>query len=916
MGRAPRVAEFVRIPSVTRAYLNSHELSYEHVMHNPMKCNIAAAFTACCLAMLGGSTVLAAPPAPAFETVFPAGGQAGQAVNIIVTGSNLEALRTLHCNVPGFRCDPLEPNHFCLTIPASTPPGMYDLWAVSGQGVSAPRAFFIGNRPEQLEAEANDSLRTAPTVPLDVVINGRIEKAGDVDHFRFAAKRGQRVIIECWADRIDSRLRAVLEVFDSEGRRLAVNRGYFGIDPLIDFRPPSDGEYIVKVQDLISAGGADHYYRLDLDTGPRVAFTVPTVVERGKSSRITLYGWNLTGQSRNPSASDLSSAVAADGTQSAQTTALDAFDRIEVDVPASLAEASWPLPVRFAPVQAVFAGFAYHLPGSHAAVALGVTDVPVVLDRPDNHSPAAAQLITCPCEVSGQLVADDERDWYSISALRGEVLHIEVLAHRINSPVDLDVSVLDASGVQELAQFSDEVHSIGGSAFPTSHLDPAGRWVVPADGPYLIAVRNLSGGVRTDPRRTYRLSVRREDPDFQVVTVPHSDGPVALNVRRGGRELLDLLAFRRRGFAGPIRIAARDLPEGIECPDVWLGPGVERATLVVSADRNAPELLAKLKLEAFAEELRTNPKRERASGLTPSLALRVGVSSDREQYDGTLNGTVASASPRPVRGGTVVRSGAKTGWGRLTSEIPLAVAGEAPLRIAADGHETLDHHLYGKLQVRHSPGGILDVAVEVERRDADHQAQVSLIGVGLPELIGNQTAVIPAGQSRGYLSFYLPATLPVGQYSLAVRAETTVPTSRHNTEKKDENKTETRTAYSNCVTFEVQPEAFLVEVDPFAPARARRGEVVQVRYEAHRRNGFIGKMHTELAAPGRVTNVAGLRGRGETFVGQVDKGSLQIVVNDDAPLGRQPFLRLFTVGVREDQPIYFGSCFLPLEIVE
>jgi hypothetical protein len=75
-------------------------------------------------------------------------------------------------------------------------------------------------------------------------------------------------------------------------------------------------------------------------------------------------------------------------------------------------------------------------------------------------------------------------------------------------------------------------------------------------------------------------------------------------------------------------------------------------------------------------------------------------------------------------------------------------------------------------------------------------------------------------------------------------------------------------------------------------------------------------MHTELAVPGRVTDVVGLRGRGETFVGQTDNGSLQIVVNDDAPLGRQQFLRLFTVGIREDQPAYFGSCFLPLEIVE
>ena len=107
---------------------------------------------------------------------------------------------------------------------------------------------------EQLEAEPNETVSAAMSVPLDVVINGRIDKAGDSDHFRFDAKRGQRVVIECWAERIDSRLRAVLEIFDASGRRLAVNRGYFGIDPLIDFRVPADGSYVVKIQDLIVVG--------------------------------------------------------------------------------------------------------------------------------------------------------------------------------------------------------------------------------------------------------------------------------------------------------------------------------------------------------------------------------------------------------------------------------------------------------------------------------------------------------------------------------------------------------------------------------------------------------------------------------------------------------------------------------------
>ncbi len=819
------------------------------------------------LVLLAGSTTFGQAP-PVLNTVFPAGGQVGQSVEVTVSGGNLTGLRTLHCNVPGIRCERLEPSRFRLTIPPNTSPGQCDLWAVGDNGVSAPRTFAIGNRAEKLETEPNETAAVATPVPLDVVINARIDKAGDSDHFRFEARQGQRVVIECWDERIDSRLRAVLELFDSTGRRMAVNRGYFGIDPLIDFRVPADGSYVVKVQDLISSGSAEHYYRLDLDTGPRVAFSVPSVIPRGKASRVTLYGWNLTHQSSRQTPP----AVVTDGRRSLPTTTLDTFDRIEVEIPASLAEPAWPLPVRLQPAQAVLAGaaFPFHLPGSHVPVIIGLTDAPVVLDRDDNHSPALAQEIVVPCEVSGQLAASDERDWFAIPARRGEVFFIEAFGQRLQSPVDLQISVLDPAGQQELAQLGDELRNIGGT-FPTSHLDPSGRWVCPKDGRYLMVLRNLIGGLPSDPRRIYRLSVRREESDVRLVVVPRRDDLGGLNVKRGGREVLDLFAFRQRGCDGAIRVSAKELPAGVDCPDVWLGPGVDRTSVVVSADRNSAFVFGELKLEGVTEE---------------------GGSTNR----------------RSVSGGTVVRSGAPTGWGRLTSQIPLAVAGDAPLRITADGHETMDHHLYGKLAARHSPGGVLDVAVHIERRDTGHQAPVKLIGVGLPELIRNQTALIPAGQQKGYLSFYLPPTLPVGRYSLIVRAETTVPT--------PDKKTETVMVSSNSITFDVQPPAILVEVDPFAVTRAKRGETIQVAYSAKRLNGFIGKMHTELAAPGRVTDIVGLRGRGETFTGQTDKGTLQIVINDDAPLGRQSFLRLFTVGVVEDEATFFGSSFLPLEIVE
>src|SRR5438132_389094 len=80
-----------------------------------------------------------------------------------------------------------------------------------------------------------------------------------------------------------------------------------------------------------------------------------------------------------------------------------------------------------------------------------------------------------------------------------------------------------------LAKMADHLENLGGYRFPTNHVDPVGRWVAPADGWYLILVRSVIGGLSADPRRVYRLSVRREEPDFHLAVVSRrTDQPAGL----------------------------------------------------------------------------------------------------------------------------------------------------------------------------------------------------------------------------------------------------------------------------------------------------------------------------------------------------------------------------------------------------
>ena len=815
---------------------------------------LATALTGWLLFALSGD---AQSPNPVLNTVIPPGGSVGSSLEITVKGGGLEGLSGLQCTAPNVRFEPLGDAKFRVTIPAETPPGLYDLRAVGQHGLSSARTFQISHREEQHEMEPNNALAMATPVGTRSVVNGVIAEGGDQDFFRFTASKGQRIVLECWAQRIDSTLHAVLELYDANGKQLLASRSHAGIDPLIDFHVPQEGTYVARVHDVVFSGSGDHYYRLDVDSGPRVAVAMPAVVEVGKATRVRLYGWNL------------GAATAAQENPTEPQPAAGSLDHLEVDIPAATAHSQWPLPFGLTAAQAGIEGFAYQYPQGHAPVLIGVTDVPVVVSRNANRAPETAQEIAYPCEITGQLAEGDARHWYRFTAHRGEVLYIEGLGQRIGSPVDLAISVLDAQDQSVLFQCHDENRNVGGKTLPTSHHDPSGRWVVPVDGPFLLVVRNLIGGANTNPLRVYRLSIRREEPRLDLAVIPHHGGPAALNVNRGGRAMVDVVAFRRRGLTGSIRIAARNLPNGISCPDVWLGPGIDRGQVVVTADESAESYFGALQLMGFGSD----------------------------------------GQPRPARAGTVVRSGSPNGWGRLTARLPLAIVGEAPLRITANGHETRDHHLYGELTVRHSPGGVLDVAVHVERRDPSHRAEVRLIGVGVPAQIRNQTAVIPANQDKGYLSFYLPPTLSIGKYTLGIRAETTVPTGK-------ENKTRSISVHSNPVNFAVHAPAFEVTLDPYAPNSVKRGAVVKVNYSVRRINGFINKIHTELASPRYVTTVRGLLCRGVTFVGQTETGVLQIVANPDAPLGQIPFLRCYAVGVVEDEAVFHGSCFLPLKIVE
>lgn len=204
-------------------------------------------------------------PLPRLLTVMPMGGQAGTNVEVTITGESTEDVSELMFSTPKITAKPVAgtENKFTVSIAADTPVGVYDARVMSRLGVSSVRAFSVNKLPEVSRTKANNSVETAMALPLGTICNATMTKRA-VDFYSFQGVKGQAVAVDCAATGIDSRLTPVVILADAKGGDLKVNR----TGGVIDFTPPADGTYLIKVSDLTYQGGERLFYRLALQPGP------------------------------------------------------------------------------------------------------------------------------------------------------------------------------------------------------------------------------------------------------------------------------------------------------------------------------------------------------------------------------------------------------------------------------------------------------------------------------------------------------------------------------------------------------------------------------------------------------------------------------------------------------------------------
>ncbi len=211
--------------------------------------------------------------------IYPAGGQAGQELEVKVIGDPKgewsQKVRLASLPTDDQRFVAVDPNDK-LAAPS-------------------PNVLRVSSFPNVLEAEPNDSLEAAAAsgtaAQLPIAFNGNISKPGDVDCFRFSAKKGERFKIHALANELGTPLdpaiwikpiaakspNPIARATDSRPSQIGLPQTYGQTrntrDPIIDFTAPFDGEYVVGIEDEQGNGGASYVYRIEVQPETDGVFT-------------------------------------------------------------------------------------------------------------------------------------------------------------------------------------------------------------------------------------------------------------------------------------------------------------------------------------------------------------------------------------------------------------------------------------------------------------------------------------------------------------------------------------------------------------------------------------------------------------------------------------------------------------------
>jgi hypothetical protein len=450
-----------------------------------------------------------------------------------------------------------------LTIDANAEPGDRELRLMTAGGLANPLLFQVGTLPEILELEPNgpqannmpklfERLPQRPSIDLPILINGQI-KPGDVDRFRFRARRGDSLVLEVQArhlipylaDAVPGWFQATLALYDESGSEIAFVDDYqFYPDPVLFYKIKQSGEYELEIRDSIYRGREDFIYRIAISRRPFITNIFPLGGRAGIPAVASIAGWNLK----------------------QETMPLGTGPGIDRLRHASLPPGDRPR----------------RRPSNRVVYA--VDRNPECVEVEPNDDPQQAQLVVLPILVNGRIQEPGDLDYFRLQGRAGAEVVAEVSGRRLHSPIDSLLQLFDADG-NRLAWNDDHqdrqghLHRDLGPI--THHADSYVRFRLPADGIYLVQIADAQhqGG----DAYGYRLRITPPQPDFSLRQTPSS-----LNIRAGAAAPICIYALRKDGYQGPIDVSLRDPPAGFVLDGSQIPAGENRIQMTLFAPGKPP----------------------------------------------------------------------------------------------------------------------------------------------------------------------------------------------------------------------------------------------------------------------------------------------------------------------------------------
>jgi hypothetical protein len=443
-----------------------------------------------------------------------------------------------------------------LTIDGSATPGDRELRLVTRAGLTNPLRFQVGQWPEVMETEPNDQdTSRTPLVTPPAVLNGQI-MPGDVDRFRLKLKEGQnlvvrvqaRALVPYLADAVPGWFQSTVALRSADGTELAYADDYRSDpDPVLFFRVPRDGEYLLEIKDAIYRGREDFVYRVTVGEQPFVTSIFPLGGREGVPTLAAVTGWNLPWQQ-----------VVLDTTPG----------------PDKIRQSNW----RYA------GGLSNTLP-------YAVDSLPETTEVEPNDSTDAAQRVVLPQIINGRIGRPGDVDLYRIEGKAGEEVVAEVMAHRLGSPLDSLLRLVDAAG--NVVAWNDDCDDKS-AGLETHHADSYLRAKLPQDGAYWVRVSDTQG--HGGEEWGYRLRISAPQPDFDLRIVPSS-----LNLLAGRTIPISVTALRKDGFAGDITVRLKNAPPGVVLSGGRIPGCRDTVRMTLTAPAQPSDVPLALELEGTAQ---------------------------------------------------------------------------------------------------------------------------------------------------------------------------------------------------------------------------------------------------------------------------------------------------------------------------